>query len=88
MAKYDPLRDYLKAEGTKTVLLTFSEIESIIDDKLPESVWSHRQWWENQIDSSRRSQARAWMMAGYGVETVDQKGGSVTFVRTDSNPPT
>lgn len=81
MAKYEPLRDHLKADGSKIVTLSFVEIESIISGKLPQSARSYRPWWGNEEGETRHVQVRAWKSAGYRVEAVDQETGSVTFVR-------
>ena len=84
--KYKPLCDYLKSQyGTeKSVVLGFDEIENIIGEPLPRSACSHRAWWSNQKDTSARSQARAWIEAGYIVDAVQQRkdGGTVRFVQS------
>lgn len=84
--KYDPLRDYLIERGasTTTIDLSFAQIESIIGADLPPSAFEYREWWANQTDVSKRSQARAWIEAGFTVENVQQqpKAGAVRFVKS------
>ena len=70
MNKYDPLLKYLSEQKSTKVILSLSEIETIINDELPKSAYSYPQWWSNS-----RTQAhpycRAWLDAGY--HTVDIK---------------
>ncbi len=42
MAKYDRLTEWLKKPKLP---LTFSEIETIIGERLPDSAAQHRPWW-------------------------------------------
>jgi hypothetical protein len=82
-AKYQPLREYLAArQNTPRVQVTFAEIEALIGTSLPDSAFKYREWWSNQSDTSNRSQAAAWLNAGFRVESVDQsrRGGFVVFV--------
>ncbi len=64
MAKYDPLRDHLKADGSPLITLSFTTIAGMVGG-LPESASDYRSWWSNQRGSSRYVQARAWREAGY-----------------------
>jgi len=59
--------------------LSFGEIEQIIGDKLPPSAHNHREWWSNHAGS--HVQARAWLEAGWEVESVDQEVQTVRFRR-------
>ena len=74
MAKYDPLETHLLAlpRSKRFITLSFSDIETILGEPLPKSAITHRQWWENQSDTSTRSQASAWMFAGFAVDSVHQ----------------
>ncbi|MFW5898657.1 MAG: DUF6884 domain-containing protein [Candidatus Saliniplasma sp.] len=78
MRKYDPLEVYLANCDEDKVELTFEEIESIIDTALPESAFEHGAWWAND---GTRSQGKAWINAGYIVNSFDQNKGVVTFMR-------
>lgn len=83
--KYQPLEDYLKSRrnGAQQVTLSFAEIEDMLGDRLPPSAYNYREWWANQSDVSNRPHARAWISAGYEVETVHQppRGKTVRFKR-------
>lgn len=84
-AKYEPLEIYLQNKSglKQEVNLSFSDIETIIGAQLPPSAKKYREWWSNQKDISNRPQAKAWINAGYVVDSVQQKstGGSVCFRR-------
>jgi hypothetical protein len=75
--KYHPLFEYLLFSGQGSHLMTFSEIEEIIEAKLPPSARTREEWWSNS--PSGHSQARAWMRAGYQASKVDLNGDTVTF---------
>jgi DNA-binding transcriptional regulator YiaG len=83
-SKYQSLLEYLRGSNQSEVNLTFSEIEALIQDTLPDSARSKRQWWSNR--STGGLQASAWMEAGYRVEDVDLDGQRVTFRRPTSKP--
>ena len=57
MAKYENLTEWLR---NPTVVLTFSEIEKIIGDKLPDAALKYRPWWGNEKATKSR-QCKAWM---------------------------
>ena len=84
-SKYEPLEDYLKERPSSQaeVSLSFTEIEDIIGARLPKSAYAYREWWSNQSDVSNRPQAKAWIEAGFEVETVQQHrdSGAVHFRR-------
>lgn len=85
--KYDELHDFLLSTRSEveSIKLSFSQIEQIIGDDLPDSHLEYRQWWENQTDFSNRPQARAWLEAGFIVEEVQQSenDGWVLFRRSN-----
>jgi hypothetical protein len=78
LAKYEPLKTYLQSLGTRSVELTFHDVESIIDDTLPRSSGAHRAWWSNDLS---HVQAEAWINAGWSVDTVDTAAQYVKFKR-------
>ena len=82
MTKYGPLQDYLGESPARQLTLSFSKIEEIIGDSLPDSAWRHRAWWGND-HSGYHPHAQAWLTAGWRVEEVDQVEGHVTFVRRE-----
>jgi hypothetical protein len=75
--KYAPLEQYLGSQAGQTVTLRFEEVAGIVES-LPGSARNHRAWWANH---ESHAQARAWLRAGWRVETVDLGAGRVMFVR-------
>ncbi len=80
MPKYDKLTEWLK---NSTLVLTFDEIEKIIEDKLPDAALKYRPWWGNEKGDGSR-QCRSWMDAGWEVGKVDLKSKMVLFRRTQT----
>ncbi len=78
--KYAPLRDYLAAlpSTTQEETLSFTQVEQIIGDKLPDSAMKRRPWWVNQEGGSR---APHWRAAGFKVDHVDRQRQIVRFRR-------
>jgi len=65
MAKYDPLRDYLRRQKIHELELSFAEMERKIGYMLPKSA-SLPQWWANPTDPATPPvQCRAWSEAGF-----------------------
>lgn len=85
--KYGPLQEWLKSEGMKnpserTIALTFTQIEEIINEGLPPAAREHRSWWANDLTVGRQSSA--WLGAGWAVADVDFSTEITTFRQTDS----
>ena len=79
MSKYRPLQLYLgKCEGS-TLTLTYEQIESIIEDKLPMSAYKYPAWWSN----GGHYYADAWLATGWKVEEV-RFGESILFKRIEA----
>ena len=80
--RYAALADWLQSQpGDITkVQLSFSDIEEIIDAKLPASARDHRAWWANDSVGHRHSQQ--WLEAGWRSSYLNMTEGKVTFVRT------
>lgn len=76
-SKYQPLLKFLRGSNQSEVILTFAEIEALMNNSLPDSAKIKRAWWSNR--SKGALQASAWMEAGYRVEEVDLDGQRVTF---------
>lgn len=78
--KYIPLTNYLVnlAKYTDYVSLTFSKIEGIIGDSLPESAYKKIEWWEN---TESTLQGHAWLLAGWQIEEVNLEEKKVIFTR-------
>ena len=75
---YAALRDYLKKQTLAEFVLTFEEIEHIIDAPLPRA--SHRaSWWETmRSPQEKMPQREACLAAGY-IATRQADGKSVKF---------
>ncbi len=82
-SKYQPLLEFLRGSNQNEVILTFAEIEALMNDSLPESAKDKRAWWSNRTKGAL--QASAWMEAGYRVEDVDLIEQRVTFRKPSSN---
>jgi hypothetical protein len=77
---YDALRDYLKGQKLPEVVLSFEQIEEIIDAALPRA--AHRaSWWETlRSPQEKMPQREACLEAGY-IATRLADGKSVRFTR-------
>jgi hypothetical protein len=79
--KYDALTKWLRAQKKSPVAVSFEDLED--EDKigmnLPYSAWD-RTWWTNEQDP-QSSQSRAWLDAGWKVQSVDPDREVATFVR-------
>ncbi|HMM55093.1 MAG TPA: hypothetical protein PKC23_08765 [Candidatus Desulfobacillus sp.] len=83
--KYAPLTFALNSLPSTRydATMTFDEIQSIIGSRLPPSASRFRPWWANQTNQNH-SQARAWMDAGFQVDSIDLAHGWVRFVRKET----
>lgn len=79
MAKYDSLRRFLAAHSETVVRVSFEQLDAMVGG-LPKSARTYRVWWDNG-STERHPQARAWIEAGFVVETVDLERGAVRFAR-------
>jgi hypothetical protein len=72
MAKYTPLESYLRdlPANQIEVVLSFEQIEEIINAKLPPSANEYQQWWENEKEGNHVN-GRAWANAGWKVAGVN-----------------
>jgi hypothetical protein len=75
--KYRPLREHLAGCSGSRVRMTFAEVEELVG-RLPDSAHLHRAWWGN---NGSNVEARAWLDAGWHVESVNQAAGEVVFAR-------
>ena len=78
MGKYAPFRSFLTEQGRDFVPMTYSEIEKVLDLKLPASK-RYPAWWSN--NPSNNPMTREWLAAGYETESVDVIGEKVVFRR-------
>ncbi len=81
MNDYDALRDYLRKQKLPEFVLSFEQIEAIIDAALPRA--AHRaSWWETlRSPQEKMPQREAVLAAGY-IATRLADGRSVRFKRT------
>jgi hypothetical protein len=77
---YDALRDYLKLQKQTEFVLSFEQIEEILDAALPRA--AHRaSWWETlRSPQEKMPQRQACIEAGY-LATRLPDGKSVRFTR-------
>lgn len=77
--KYLPLYEYLSKQQERHIVLTFDDIEEILQAKLPKSAYKYQAWWGN-TRSGTYVQAAAWLEAGFRVDIV-QFGRCVEFIK-------
>jgi hypothetical protein len=77
---YDALRDYLKRQKVEEFVLSFEQIEEVIDAALPRA--AHRaSWWETlRSPQEKMPQREACLEAGF-IATRLAEGKSVRFTR-------
>lgn len=84
MGKYTPLEDYLtrlRLEGRTEILLTFKELEILLNADLPPKAKINPIWWGNENHATTRHvQCKAWQNAGWTAEP-DIASQRVRFVR-------
>jgi hypothetical protein len=85
MARYEPLGQYLKKNGSGRIAMTFREVEAVIGRRLPASAYRHRPWWANE--ERGHSHAKAWLGAGYETEQVDMAAKRLVFRRARATMP-
>ena len=75
---YDALRDHLKKQKTAEFVLSFEQIEEIIDAALPRA--AHRaSWWETLRSPQEKMPQRQACLAGGYIATRQADGKSVRF---------
>ena len=80
MNVYDPLRDYLRAQKRPEFVLSFEQIEEIIDAALPRA--AHRaSWWDSLRSPQEKMPQREACLAGGYVATRLPDGKGVRFRR-------
>ncbi len=80
MNDYDALRDYLQKQTLAEFVLTFEQIETIIDAALPRA--AHRaSWWDSLRSPQEKMPQREACLAGGYVATRQADGRSVKFKR-------
>ncbi|MGQ0685630.1 DUF7662 domain-containing protein [Bradyrhizobium sp.] len=80
MNDYDALRDYLKKQTLAEFVLTFEQIEEIIDAALPRA--AHRaSWWDSLRSPQEKMPQREACLEGGYIATRQADGRSVKFKR-------
>src|SRR6202171_2883540 len=82
---YDALRDYLKQQKLPEFVLSFDQIEEIIDAALPRAA-QRASWWETLRSPQEKMPQREACLAGGYNATRQADGKSVRFKRTPHNP--
>ena len=77
---YDALRDYLKKQKLPEFVLSFDQIEEIIDAALPRAA-QRASWWETLRSPQEKMPQREACLAGGYIATRLADGKSVRFKR-------
>ena len=86
MPNYEALRDYLKQQTQIEFVLSFAQIEQIIEDDLPRAA-QRASWWDTtRAAKERMPQREACIEAGYVATRLGDKEG-VRFRRADAKRP-
>ena len=80
MNDYDALRDYLKKQILPEFVLTFEQIEAIIDADLPRAA-QRASWWDSLRSPQEKMPQREACLAGGYVATRQPDGNGVRFSR-------
>jgi hypothetical protein len=75
---YDSLRDYLKAQTRAEFVLSFEEIEEIIDAALPRAA-QRASWWDSLRSPQEKMPQREACLEGGYIATRQADGQSVKF---------
>ncbi len=84
-SKYEGLTKHLKfrAAFTGMVKLTFARIDGLIGSNLPMDAYRNEGWWSNAASSAH---SKGWLDAGWEVQEVNLKEGSVVFKKVRELP--
>jgi hypothetical protein len=85
MSKYAALAEHLTSLTVGRWRPGFSEIEKILQRKLPSSARLYPAWWANQKGIGH-SQTLSWLGVGWETAELDLASEKVTFVRTRRAP--
>ena len=80
MNDYDALRDYLKKQTLPELVLSFEQIETIIDAPLPRAA-QRASWWETLRSPQEKMPQREACLEGGYMATRQADGKSVKFKR-------
>jgi hypothetical protein len=77
---YDALRDYLQKQTRSEFVLSFEEIEAVIDASLPRAA-QRASWWETLRSPQEKMPQREACLAGGYIATRMADGKNVRFKR-------
>lgn len=77
-SKFWPLANYLKTQNTPQIVLTFEEIEAILQISLCKSAQIYRAYWH---PSPTHTLPNVCLEAGYEITDVDLKSKKVCFAK-------
>jgi hypothetical protein len=77
---YDALRDYLSKQTLPEFVLTFEQIEAIIDADLPRAA-QRASWWDSLRSPQEKMPQREACLEGGYIATRQADGKSVKFKR-------
>lgn len=86
MNDYDALRDYLKKQKLPEFVLSFEQIEEIIDAALPRAA-QRASWWETLRSPQEKMPQREACLAGGYIATRQADGKSVRFKKLPHRRP-
>lgn len=79
-SKFDPLRDYLKAQKVDELVLSYEEIEDILGFALPRAAY-RAEWWFDDVPEHPKLQRIAVRDAGFDARRLSE-GNKVRFRRS------
>lgn len=80
--KFIGLSNYLKDSDKDEVILTLSEIEKIIGDKLCKSAYKHKEYW---YLSDTHTFPHSWIQEGYRLKSLDLNKKIAIFIKNTVN---
>lgn len=80
--KYIPLSHYFQAATNSSIRLSFSEIEQIMGQTLPNAAYLNKSWWKKSKPPAKHF--HAWADSGYRVTEVEPDR-YVVFEKADAN---
>ena len=80
MSDYDALRDYLRRQTLPELVLTFEQIEAVIDADLPRAA-QRASWWDTLRSPQEKMPQREACLEGGYIATRQTDGKSVKFKR-------
>lgn len=87
MAKYDPLTRYLRRQAPDKIVLTFHEIETLLNSILPKRA-RQADWWANEPRNGAEVQTGAWLRAGYhAFAALDRERVTFQKIGRDARAP-